>query len=267
MSQIQDKTNGSRREFLWKVLAAIGIAAVNPFAILLKPRDILASNGNQPLDVYTVDLSLYPALANVNGSVAITIPNGIYKRPSGAKLPFRFILTRISATKFEALEGYCPHADTALNPFDGTNIKCPNPDPGHGSIFAEDGTKLRAPARTNLAPYNAAYNAAKNTVDIVTPTLSVKGSISSGSAAELYQNFPNPVKTTTTIRFKIDYFSKVSLTVSDALGHIIAVLTDGELPTGEYNFDFDATIWAAGSYFYHLNTEGDIQTKQMQVVK
>jgi hypothetical protein len=106
-----------------------------------------------------------------------------------------------------------------------------------------------------------------NTVTINIPTLVVQDGQAAVAGPDLYQNFPNPVKDSSTIRFKLYYYSKVTLTVTDALGHIIAVLTDGELPEGEYNFDFDASIFPSGTYFYHLNADGEVQTKQMVVIR
>ncbi len=257
----------SRRTFLGKTLAAVAIAVMNPFTLLLKPKDVLASNGNQTLGLYVINLSDYPALSKVNGSVAITIPHTQYTYPGDIILPFRFILTRDSATSFVAEEGYCTHQQTALDPYNGTLIKCPNPDPGHGSEFALDGSVLRSPARRNLTLYTTAYDAVSNTVTIDVANLGAGDENVPATAPELFQNFPNPVRSGTTIRFKLGYYSKITLTVTDALGHIIAVLTDGELPAGEYYFDFDATIWSSGTYFYHLNAGGEIQSKQMIVVK
>jgi Rieske Fe-S protein len=258
--------NQSRREFLGKALALAAIAAVSPETIL-KPKNSFAANGNQTLSLYTVDLSQYPALSNVNGSVAIIIPNSKYNYPGAdGPLPFRFILTRSAAETFIAEEGYCTHQLSALNPYNGSIIKCSSTDPGHGSEFALDGTVLRSPARRNLTQYTTAYDSYSNIVTISLPSnLAVKDV--AAFDPELYQNFPNPVKTTTTIRFKLGYFSKVSLTVTDMLGHVIAVLTDGELPAGEYSFDFDGSIWNSGTYFYHLNAEGRVLTKQMVVAK
>ena len=65
----------------------------------------------------------------------------------------------------------------------------------------------------------------------------------------------------------MDYCSAVIWTVTDIRGNIIAVLHDGGLDAGEHSFDFDASIFGSGTYFYQLNAAGEIQTKQMMVVK
>jgi len=256
----------SRRKFLSKALALIVVAASSP-ATILKPKKLFASNGNEPLSLLTVDLSKYPALSKVNGSVSILIPNTKYTYAKNIVLPFRFILTRTSATAFIALEGYCTHNFYALSAYNGTNIHCPNPNPGHGSNFDINGKVIQTPARTNLAVYTTDYDSVKNTVTIDVANLGVMKDDSSEFAPELFQNFPNPVAGSTAIRFKLGYSARVRLTVTDVLGHTIAVLTDGDLPTGEHSFNFDATIWSAGTYFYHLNIEGLVLSKQMVIVK
>jgi Rieske Fe-S protein len=255
-----------RRDFLRKALALAGIAAISP-ALLPDPKKIFAANGEQTLGQFTFDLSKYPALSKVNGSVAITIPGSQYTYPGDVILPFRFILTRSAAETFIAEEGYCTHQQSGLNPFDGTFITCSNPDPGHGSEFNLDGSVARSPARRSLNVYSTSYDAANNTVTLDIPNLAVNPNIAAEYTSELYQNFPNPARSSTTVRFKLGYYSKVRLTISDVLGHIVAVLIDGELPSGEHNFDFDASIWNSGIYFYQLNIEGLVLTREMIVAK
>jgi hypothetical protein len=267
MSFMNKENKQSRRKFLSRALGLVAIAAVSP-ASFFKPKRLFASDTNETLSLYTVDLSQYYILGIVGGSVGIKIPGTSYQYTKTLKLPFRFLLTRTSATAFLSEEGYCTHQQAPLNPYDGTNISCVLPaSGGHGSRFALDGTVLNSPALRNLAQYTNSYDSVNNTVTIDVSNLNLSVDKSSEFTSELFQNFPNPVKNTTTIRFKLGYYSKVSLTVTDMLGHIIAVLTDGELPAGEHSFDFDASIWNSGTYFYHLNIEGQVFTKQMVVAK
>ncbi|MFI5264518.1 MAG: Rieske 2Fe-2S domain-containing protein [Candidatus Kapaibacterium sp.] len=251
----------SRREFLGKTLALAAIAVLNPFEIFWDTKDVLASGGNQTLGTFSVDLTLskYAALKNVNGSVAISIP--------GAKPSTSIILTRTSATQFQAVNRSCTHQGYFVDPFSTSSqrIICQ----AHGSEFLADGTVMQGPAFRDLPNYPTKYDAVNspNIVTINIPSLTVQDGQVAVTGPDLYQNFPNPVKESTTIRFKLYSYSKVMLTVTDALGHIIAVLTDGELPEGEYSFDFNASIFPSGSYFYHLNADGEIQSKQMVVLR
>jgi nitrite reductase/ring-hydroxylating ferredoxin subunit len=221
-----------------------------------------ASIGDQILGTFIVDLTLakYAVLKNVDGSVPILI--------TGSKPTTWIILTRTSATTFQAVNRACTHQGNFVDIY---NIDVPQRIvcPAHGSEFLVDGTVQLGPATRNLPNYPTHYDSinSPNVVTIDIPTLGVNDGQDQISSPELYQNFPNPVKESTTIRFKLYYYSKVTLTVTDALGHIIAVLHDGELDAGEYSFDFDASIWSSGTYFYHLNTNGEVQTKQMVVVR
>ncbi|MDP4219319.1 MAG: Rieske 2Fe-2S domain-containing protein [Bacteroidota bacterium] len=251
------ENNQSRREFLGKALAAVAIAALNPVSIFLTPKDLLASGGDQKLGLFSVDLTLtkYAALKNVGGSVAITIagPN------------IRIILTRFDATTFYAVNRTCPHAGNLVNTYSKTlqRIVCP----AHGSEFLADGTLEVGPANRSLTKYTTTFVESNNTVLVDIPGLAVKDENSFIIVPDLHQNYPNPVITKTTIGFKTAVYSHVTLTVTDIMGHIIAVLHDGALSAGEYSFDFDASIFPAGTYFYHLNADGEVQTKQMVVMK
>jgi nitrite reductase/ring-hydroxylating ferredoxin subunit len=250
----------SRREFLGKALGAAAIVALNPIERLYAANNIF--NDIETGGIFSVDLTLskYSALKNVNGSVAISI--------TGAKPSTSIILTRTSATTFQAVNRACTHQSTLVSPMNATTMRivCP----AHGSQFLADGTVKIGPAVRNLPNYTTHYDAVNkpNVVTIEIPTLGIKdGQYILSPSPSLHQNFPNPVKGSTRIGFIIYGYSKVTLNVTDALGHIIAVLHDGYLSEGEYSFDFDASIFSSGTYFYHLNTDGNIATKEMIVVK
>jgi hypothetical protein len=265
--------NKSRREFLGKALGAVAIAALSPITILLDTQVALGANGG-----FIIDLAnpIYADLSDSDKHFSIFIKiakqSRNYTDIEGkiSRLPYAFVVTRTSDSPmtFAAVQGYCSHRLYALeDSYDGTVIKCPNPDPGHGSTFTADGIKVKSLAsfQKNLEKYQTIYNAANNTVEVIIPGLAVNGT--SLPSASLLQNFPNPVKEKTSIGFTLPYYSKVTLTVNDSLGNIVAVLTDGYLAEGKYSFDFDASIFPSGTYFYHLNADGEVVTKQMTVVK
>ena len=60
---------------------------------------------------------------------------------------------------------------------------------------------------------------------------------------------------------------KVKLTIYDAAGREAAVLFNGELSAGTYNYDFDASQLASGIYFYKLESNDFSQTKKMVLIK
>lgn len=83
----------------------------------------------------------------------------------------------------------------------------------------------------------------------------------------LEQNFPNPFNPVTNIRFDITRSSQVSLKVYDAAGNEIAVLVNQALNAGTYNYDFDASNYPSGVYFYVLSAGEFTATKKMVLIK
>lgn len=73
----------------------------------------------------------------------------------------------------------------------------------------------------------------------------------------LEQNYPNPFNPSTKIKFAVPsnvkrQMSNVSLIVYDILGNEVATLVNKELPSGEYEVEFNAKGLPSGLYFYRL---------------
>ena len=83
----------------------------------------------------------------------------------------------------------------------------------------------------------------------------------------MQQNYPNPFNPVTNINFSVPKPGLVKLTVYDVSGREAAVLFNGELSAGTYNYDFDASQLASGIYFYKLEADEFAQTKKMVLVK
>ena len=258
--------NHSRREFLGKALGAVAFAALNPLAIFLSPKDVLASGTGFIIDLNS---QKYSQLNSVDGSYRIVIAKTKETLANGDILPYSFIVTRTTPSAFSVLLGWCTHRNSDLGAYDSSAklIACQNTDPGHGSTFDVNGIILDGPAHANLTQYNYTYHPVNNTLEVFIPGLGVNDGAAVINSLSLFQNFPNPVKTVTTIPLKILYYSKVTLKVTDALGNIIAVLHDGGLEAGDYKFEFDASIFPSGTYFYTLTGSGQNLTKQMIVIK
>ncbi|MBI2619890.1 MAG: T9SS type A sorting domain-containing protein [Ignavibacteriales bacterium] len=96
---------------------------------------------------------------------------------------------------------------------------------------------------------------------------------------ELYQNYPNPFNPSTTITYDIPELSRVTIRLFNLLGQLVATITDGEQPPGQYRI-----VWkgqndtgvqvSSGVYFYRIHarkTVGDrkefIQTKKLVLLK
>jgi plastocyanin len=83
----------------------------------------------------------------------------------------------------------------------------------------------------------------------------------------LQQNFPNPFNPTTNIRFDIPKTTKVKLIVYNIIGEQMDVLVNNELNAGSYNFDWDASAFPSGVYFYVLAADDFRAMKKMILIK
>jgi hypothetical protein len=83
----------------------------------------------------------------------------------------------------------------------------------------------------------------------------------------LYQNFPNPTRDETTIRYAVASDTKVSLRVFNVAGQVVKTLVDEEQKAGYYQVSWTPEDDASGVYFYRL-TAGDFsQTMKLVVLK
>jgi hypothetical protein len=96
---------------------------------------------------------------------------------------------------------------------------------------------------------------------------------------ELSQNYPNPFNPETTISYKVQAASNVSLKVYDVLGREVATLVDEYQQAGTYNSQFLASRDASrsgsiinfqltsGIYFYTLTAGTFSDTKKMILLR
>jgi hypothetical protein len=74
-------------------------------------------------------------------------------------------------------------------------------------------------------------------------------SVSEINGLELYQNFPNPFNSGTSIKFSIDQRSDVRIDIYDVRGIAVSRIADGEYNEGSYDIRFDASGLASGIYY------------------
>ena len=75
-------------------------------------------------------------------------------------------------------------------------------------------------------------------------------------------NFPNPFTNWTTIRFSSER-EWAKLSIYDAMGNELRVLTNQRMDAGEHQIRFDAGDLPAGNYYYRLLLNGRQRTKAM----
>ena len=87
----------------------------------------------------------------------------------------------------------------------------------------------------------------------------------------LSQNYPNPFNPSTQIKFDIPKGSNVSLIVYNSLGQEAARLVSAGLEAGSYTYNFDASGYSSGIYFYRLSATSEAgeysETKRMVFIK
>jgi hypothetical protein len=83
----------------------------------------------------------------------------------------------------------------------------------------------------------------------------------------LNQNYPNPFKPTTTIRFQVSVVSKVSSKVHDLFGREVVTLVNELKHPGSCTSNFDGSTLATGVYIYRLSTPSFSVSRSMEFLK
>jgi hypothetical protein len=83
----------------------------------------------------------------------------------------------------------------------------------------------------------------------------------------LYQNYPNPFNPVTKIKFDISKSANVTLKIYDVTGKEVLKITDAFMSAGTYSYQWNATGFASGIYFYKLVSGEYTEVKKMILVK
>ena len=84
---------------------------------------------------------------------------------------------------------------------------------------------------------------------------------------ELYQSYPNPFNSTTTIEYHVPVSVKVTLSVYDKLGREVAVLVNQEVLPGRHRVSFEAGDLLSGMYFYRIHAGEYHATRKFILMK
>ncbi|MDO9256903.1 MAG: FISUMP domain-containing protein [Bacteroidales bacterium] len=83
----------------------------------------------------------------------------------------------------------------------------------------------------------------------------------------LFQNYPNPFISTTTIRYKVTVPGFISLKVFDVMGTEVATLVNEKKSVGEYRIDWNASGFGSGFYFCKLQNGIRSEAKKMLLME
>ncbi|MBN1407469.1 MAG: T9SS type A sorting domain-containing protein [Calditrichaceae bacterium] len=140
-------------------------------------------------------------------------------------------------------------------------------NPGEATIFANGNS-------VNLSGDNTgdSWNFADNFGISINPASAIvnEPNVIPGNF-ELDQNYPNPFNPTTTIKYMVGIqnstFQRVDLSVFNLLGEQIATLVSELQTAGNYQVNFDGSNLQSGTYFYVLTVDGQMQSRQMTLIK
>ncbi|MFO8130207.1 MAG: M1 family aminopeptidase [Bacteroidales bacterium] len=101
------------------------------------------------------------------------------------------------------------------------------------------------------------------------PTIitSTAGAISEVAAYRLEQNYPNPFKHSTTMRFAIPETEFVTLQVFDIYGNVVAELINEKRNSGSHEVLFDGSALPGGTYFYRLHAGDFMRTRRIVLIE
>lgn len=85
--------------------------------------------------------------------------------------------------------------------------------------------------------------------------------------SKLFQNYPNPYNSITTIPFEITKELHVKLSIINMYGQLIDVLLDQEMTEGRHNIQYNSIGLSSGIYIYRLEIKNHLLTKKMVLLK
>lgn len=83
----------------------------------------------------------------------------------------------------------------------------------------------------------------------------------------LSQNYPNPFNPTTSINYSLNESGLVTLTVYNLQGQMVTELVNESKARGEYSVTWDASNVASGIYYYRLQSNENVLTQKMMLIK
>jgi len=84
---------------------------------------------------------------------------------------------------------------------------------------------------------------------------------------QLSQNYPNPFKDKTTIKYCVPDKMKIRLEVFDSDGNKIKTLVDELKEAGTYKVELNAIKLTRGEYLYKLESRDYFETKKMILLR
>lgn len=101
----------------------------------------------------------------------------------------------------------------------------------------------------------------------ITPQFTGTNELKYKPSVTLSQNYPNPFKGQTNIRYYLAEQSFVSIKVFDLTGRVVASLVNESQNTGNHQVTYNATDMESGVYYYQLQAGDNIVTRKMMIME
>ncbi len=136
---------------------------------------------------------------------------------------------------------------------------------GHSRISNRNPSYYRGPQDPNHPYYHIGFRVARKYDASLTSINNNDGNSPSG--IQLYQNFPNPFSTSTTIQFTLSEAKKVTLSIYNPLGQLVTTLLNETLSSGLHSYQWNAENYPNGIYTCKMQFDNQLITKKMILIK
>jgi photosystem II stability/assembly factor-like uncharacterized protein len=83
----------------------------------------------------------------------------------------------------------------------------------------------------------------------------------------LYQNYPNPFNPSTVIKYQLPADANVKIRLFNSIGEELKTLVNENKKAGIYEFQFNASGFASGIYYYRIDSGNFTDTKKLVILK
>lgn len=122
------------------------------------------------------------------------------------------------------------------------------------NTFAQEAAGSDRHENDTVLPIDPSLVIAKSTVNLTTLT-----------------NYPNPIRTSTTIQYNVPANGHVSIKVYKSSGQVVSIVFDGYKNAGTYKDDYNASNDSMGTYVcrlsYPSNNTHSVTSQKMYVIK